>query len=77
MSSKRTGQLHERKNHHELLNTKALPLAPEEAETQISRCWESVLRKSHLALLLFPKHAFIVGPSQKEINALDGSLYSW
>lgn len=39
--------------------------------------WESVLRKSHLALLLFPKHAFTVEPSQKEINALDGSLYSW
>lgn len=61
----------------ELLNTKTLPLAPEGADMQISRCWESSLRKSHFAVLLFPKHVFIVGPCQEEVNVLGGSLYSW
>lgn len=61
----------------ELLNTKTLPLAPEGADMQISRCWESSLRKSHFALLLFPKHVFIVGPCQEDVNVLGGSLYGW
>lgn len=77
MGSKRTGQVHERKILQELLNTKTLPLAPEDAEMQISSYWESALRKSHFAILLFPKRVFIVGPCQEEVDVLDGSLYSW
>ena len=77
MGSKRTGQVRETKILQELLNTKSLPLAPEDTAMQISRCWESALRKSHFAILHLPKHVFIVGPCQEDADVLDGSLYSW
>lgn len=66
-----------KKNSPELLNTKTLPPAPEDTEMQISRCWESALRKSHFAFSLFPKQVLTVGPCQEEVDMLDGSFYSW